>query len=157
MRLFFALIVAAAACATAKPIPSSMPAPDPDEALQTNDILSRDAQTNHTMVKHILISWKDLSSSFEGHQTPKAAARTHEEANALAQDLYKRIKGGEPIEPLMAQYSDDEGSANTGKAYDVAPDANLVFEFKHLGLRLNVGEVGLVKSSYGWHVIQRVK
>lgn len=33
----------------------------------------------------------------------------------------------------------------------------LVSPFKALSLRLNVGEVGVVKSTFGLHVIQRVR
>jgi foldase protein PrsA len=154
---FAVFLVAAACAATARPVPASMPTTDPDEQLQTNDIYTRDATTNHTTVQHILISWKDLAPSFDGHQTVRAAARSHDDANALAQDLLKRARAGEPMEALMKEFSDDEGSSQDGKTYDVAPDANLVFEFKHLGLRLQVGEVGLVKSKFGWHVMKRLK
>jgi hypothetical protein len=159
MRTLILLVTAASAVACASApyhAPASLPA-DPDDALQSNDLFGRDAVGNHTVVQHILISWKDLAPNFDGHQTARAAARTHDEANALAQDLLKRVRAGEPMEALMKEFSDDEGSAQDGKTYDVAPDANLVFEFKHLGLRLNVGEAGLVKSKFGWHVIKRVK
>jgi peptidyl-prolyl cis-trans isomerase D len=152
------LLLLAAGCASAPThVPDSMPAADPDEALQSNDILAREAVSNRTEVQHILISWKDLAANFQGHQTERAAARTHDEANALAQDLLKRVRAGEAMEPLMHDLSDDEGSSQNGKGYEVTPSAGLVFSFKRLGLRLQVGEVGLVKSQFGWHVMKRTK
>lgn len=122
-------------------------------AIQSNDILARDARANQAQVKHVLISWKDKDPE-EG--TP-AATRTREEADQLAVSVLERVRAGEPIEALMAAHSDDPGSASTGEAYEVTPSAGLVFEFKRLALRLDVGEAGLVLSDFGWHVIQRIE
>jgi parvulin-like peptidyl-prolyl isomerase len=54
-------------------------------------------------------------------------------------------------------HSEDPGSADSGEAYDVAPDAQLVIEFRQLGLRLDVNEVGVVESDFGYHIIKRVE
>ena len=67
-----------------------------------------------------------------------------------------KIQKGAKIEALMAELSEDPGSAKSGEGYDVTPDAGLVPPFKNLGLRLNPGEVGVVKSEFGIHIIQRV-
>jgi parvulin-like peptidyl-prolyl isomerase len=103
---------------------------------QSNEIMARDAQTNHAVVKHILVD---------------------PDGKAQALDLLRRLRAGEAIEPLMKQFSKDPGSADSGESYDVTPSAQLVFEFKRLGLRLRVGEVGLVKSEFGWHVMKRIE
>jgi peptidyl-prolyl cis-trans isomerase D len=122
-------------------------------AIQSNDILTRDARANQARVKHVLISWKDKDPE-EG--TP-AASRTRAQADELAVSVLERVRAGDPIEGLMAAHSDDPGSARTGEAYEVTPSAGLVFEFKRLSLRLDVGEAGLVLSDFGWHVIQRIE
>ena len=126
-------------------------------AIQSNDILARDAVTKKSKVKHILISWKELADAFGGHQDARAAARTRAQADELAARLLERVRAGEAIEPLMAEFSEDPGSNQSGDAYDVSADAQLVFEFKRLGLRLNVGESGLVLSQFGWHVMKRIE
>ena len=69
----------------------------------------------------------------------------------------ERLKKGEKIEPLMKELSEDGGSAEAGTDYEVTPDAGLVQPFKDLGLRLNVGEVGAVKTQFGIHIIQRIE
>lgn len=155
------LVVAVPACGPGNPGGPSInnkinPDPEPEErpAIQSNAILARDARTNRAQVKHILIGWKDPE---RGDQDPRAAARTRAEADQLAQSLLGRIRAGEPIEPLMAEFSEDPGSAVTGEAYEATPDAGLVFPFKRLSLRLDVGEAGLVLSEFGWHVIKRVE
>jgi peptidyl-prolyl cis-trans isomerase D len=121
-------------------------------SIQSNDILAREAQANRTMVKHVLIGWKDLDDP-----DPRAAQRTRAEADALAVSILDRLRKGEPIEPLMAEYSEDPGSAESGQSYEVTPSAGLVFEFKRLGLRLELGEAGMVLTQFGWHVMKRVE
>ena len=39
----------------------------------------------------------------------------------------------------------------------MTPDAGLVEPFKNLSLRLKVGEVGVVKTQFGIHIIQRTE
>ena len=159
-RLALALLLVAAACGPGNPggpsmnnrMSSEQPAPD----IQSNDILSRDAQANRTQVKHILIGWRDLERS-GGEIDARARTRTRQQADQLAESLLERVRKGEPIEPLMSEFSEDGGSADDGDSYEVTPDAKLVFEFKRLGLRLKPGEAGLVMSQFGWHIMKRVE
>jgi hypothetical protein len=125
--------------------------------IQSNDILGRDALTQKAKVKHVLIAWRDLAAAYDGQLPERAAVRTRQQADTLAQSILARVRGGEPIEPIMAQLSDDPGSSQTGEAYEVTPDASYVFEFRRLSLRLKVGEAGLVLTQFGWHIIQRVE
>ena len=159
-RLALALLLVAAACGPGNPggpnmnnrMSSEQPAPD----IQSNDILSRDAQANRTQVKHILIGWRDLERG-GGQIDARARTRTRQQADQLAESLLERVRKGEPIEPLMSEFSEDGGSADDGDSYEVTPDAKLVFEFKRLGLRLKLGEAGLVMSQFGWHIMKRVE
>ena len=75
----------------------------------------------------------------------------------LVKATLARLKKGEKIEALMAELSEDPGSAKAGTGYDVSPDASLVEPFKKLSLRLKVSEVGVVKSDFGIHIIQRTE
>jgi hypothetical protein len=125
-------------------------------ALQSNDILGRDAVTRRAVVKHILVGWRDLAAGYQGSRMdPRGAARSRADADALAEKLLARVRAGEDMEALMAEFSEDAGSAKSGQSYDVTAEEKLVFEFKRLSLRLQVGEAGLVQSSFGWHVIKR--
>lgn len=159
---FAALLIAG--CGTAKPGGMSGPTmsgkmnPDPPPpALQSNDILEREVKTSRAMVKHILIGWRDLADSYQGELDPRAKARSRHEAEQLVKQLLGRLRAGEPIEPLMAEYSEDAGSASTGEAYEVVPGNQLVLDFRRLSLRLDVGEVGVVLTQFGWHIIKRVE
>jgi hypothetical protein len=125
--------------------------------IQSNDILGREQVTSRAEVKHILIGWRDLAPNYQGKLEPRAAARSREQADALATELLARVRAGEDMDALMRQYSEDQGSAQTGKSYTVTADAGLVFEFKRLGMRLGVGEAGLVQSTFGWHIMKRIE
>jgi peptidyl-prolyl cis-trans isomerase D len=117
--------------------------------------LHREPRTNHAKVKHILISWND---KVEGKQPDaRAAARDKHGAEREIRALLKQIAAGANFETLMGLHSEDPGSASTGESYDVSPDAQLVIEFRQLGLRLEVNEVGVVESDYGFHIIKRVE
>lgn len=125
--------------------------------LQSNEIMDRTAQTNESEVQHILISWKDLKKQYGEGMDPRARDRTADGAKLLVKRLYKEAKEGADFAKLMAIYSEDPGSAKTGRSYTVEPRAKLVYEFKHLGLRLKVGEVGIVLTQFGWHIMKRVE
>lgn len=133
--------------------PPPCPFADANDGTQSYELLCREPLANQVRVKHILIGWDALATP----EHPRAVSRTYPEAQQLARDLLKTLRAGTPIEPLMAKYSEDPGSAASGRAYDVSPSAALVWPFKSLSLRLNVGEAGIVKSDFGLHVIQRVK
>jgi peptidyl-prolyl cis-trans isomerase D len=119
----------------------------------SGDILAREPVANTAQVKHILISWKDLESA----QDQRAQKRTKAEAEALVKSLMTQIKAGADFDMLMKQHSEDPGSASTARAYPVSPDAQLVIEFKQLALRLNVNEVGVVQSDFGFHIMKRIE
>lgn len=129
----------------------------PASGIESTDILSRKPATQKAIVKHILIGWAELEPAYRGTMDPRAKARTKAEADTLAASLLEKVRAGEDMDALMKASSEDPGSAATGRAYTAAPDSPLVEPFKHLALRIEVGEAGLVQSPYGWHVIVRTE
>jgi parvulin-like peptidyl-prolyl isomerase len=126
--------------------------PPPPDPLDSTDILKREPVTQKAKVKHILLGWTDAHTT-----DPRGTKRTRAQLEKLVKDTVAKLKKGDKIEPLMTQLSEDPGSAKSGQSYDVTPDAGLVAPFKNLSLRLKVGEVGVVKSQFGIHIIQRVE
>ena len=135
-------------------------APPPPDALESADILARQPVTKIAKVKHILLS---DSTSGRPDGDPRGKKRTRAELEALgdsfetSSDTEAALNAKGKIEPLMAELSEDPGSAKSGTSYDVTPEASLVEPFKALGLRLNVGETGVVKTDFGFHIIQRTE
>jgi parvulin-like peptidyl-prolyl isomerase len=127
-------------------------APPKPDALESTAIMARKPTTEHAKVKHILVGWAEVNAD-----DPRAKKRTRKELDKLVKDTVKKLKKGAAIEPLMKELSEDPGSADSGEAYDVTPDAGLVEPFKKLSLRLQVGEVGVVKTQFGIHIIERTE
>jgi hypothetical protein len=155
--------VSLAGCSGDRPAPASTPkptaadtaAPAAASSVVSADILAREPVANSAQVKHILISWSDLADAFQGHLDPRAAKRTKADAEAEVRSLLKQLKDGADFDTLMKASSEDTGSAASGHAFTVTPDAQLVIEFRQLSLRLNVGEYGVVQSDFGFHIIKR--
>lgn len=125
--------------------------PPQSSSVVSADILAREPVANQARIEHILIGWKDTDD-----HDPRAENRTKAEAEDLVKKLLGQIKAGSSFEDLMKADSEDPGSAS-GMSYDVQPDSELVIEFKQLGLRLNVGEIGVVQSDYGFHIMKRIE
>jgi len=122
----------------------------------SSEILGREPVANTAMVKHILISWSELADSFQGHLDPRAAKRSKADAEAEVRSLVKQLQAGGDFDQLMKASSEDTVSAATGTPFRVTPDAQLVIEFRQLSLRLNVGEIGVCQSDFGFHIIKRI-
>ena len=146
-------------CAGDRPAPATTRPPVAEVATASSvistDILAREPVANTATVKHILISWSDLADSFGGRLDARAAKRTKGDAEAEVRSLLKQLKDGADFDTLMKASSEDTGSAASGHAFTVTPDAQLVIEFRQLSLRLNVGEYGVVQSDFGFHIIKR--
>ena len=131
--------------------------PPPPDPLESKDILDRPGEPGPVSVQHVLIGWKDTPAAKQGKGDDRAKNRTKAEADKIAQDvLAQATKPDADFVKLMKQYSEDPGSKDSGKAYDVSVDAPMVDRFKKLSLRLKEGEVGMVKTEFGWHIIKRL-
>ena len=122
----------------------------------STDILAREPLANTATVKHILISWHDLSEAFQGHLDPRAEKRSKADAEAEVRSLVKQLQDGADFDTVMKAHSEDVGSAISGRAFTVTPDAQLVIEFRQLSLRLRPGEIGVCQSDFGFHIIKRI-
>jgi parvulin-like peptidyl-prolyl isomerase len=126
--------------------------PPPPDSLDSQDILKRKPETAKAKVKHILLGWTEVHANDD-----RGKKRDRKALEKLVKDTVAKLKKGDKIEPLMAELSEDPGSAKSGISYDVTPDAGLVAPFKNLSLRLKLNEVGVVKSDFGIHIIQRTE
>ncbi len=171
MRKFlFAALLVAAACKNNKSKLDDLPvtkvtttgtgagsaAPDNSINIDSKDILDRKEASDTVQVKHVLISWQDLDKVYNGRMDPRAQKRTNAEAAKLAQEIADKLrKNPDSIDALVQEYSEDPGSL-AGDPYEVKADAPFVPEFKALALHLKEKEVGIVKTRFGYHVMERV-
>jgi peptidyl-prolyl cis-trans isomerase D len=100
-------------------------------------------------VRHILI--KTPAPGADGKVDSKAV----EAAQAKAEDLLKKIKGGADFAELAKKSSEDPGSASQGGELGWIQRGRTVPEFEKAAFSLPLGQTSdLIKSSYGFHVIQ---
>ena len=129
----------------------------PRHPLESDDVLDRSEKTGEALVKHVLIGWKSLEASYSTELDTRAKKRDQKQAIALIKKLLTTLDGGGVFEALMLEHSEDPGSAKSAKPYWVDATASFERRFIELSLRLAVGEWGVIRSNYGFHIIKRYK
>lgn len=108
-----------------------------------------DLSAAYRHAKHVLILTKNMDT---GEELP---AEEQEAAKAKADDIYKRAQSGENFDALAAEFSEDPGLKTQPDGY-VFGDGEMVPEFQDGVDKLKPGEIGLVKSDFGYHIILRL-
>ena len=93
--------------------------------------------------RHILIS-----------VAPGADAKTDAAAKAKAEDVLKQLQAGGDWNALAKKYSDDPGSKDKGGELGFAQRKTMVPEFDNAIFTQKIGDIKIVKSQFGYHVVQ---
>jgi peptidyl-prolyl cis-trans isomerase D len=96
-------------------------------------------------VRHILLKTQGKPAADE----PKIKAQ--------AEDILKQVRSGANFGDLVKKYSEDTGSVANGGEYTVQRNGQMVPEFEKAAFTLKPGESDLIKTAYGYHVIQVMK
>ena len=104
---------------------------------------------HYRRAKHILISTKDMTTNKD------LSKEEQEEAKKKAEELLQKAQSGEDFDALIKENSQDPGSLTNTDGY-IFTDNEMVQEFQDGVDSLQVGEFTLVKSDYGYHVIERL-
>lgn len=129
--------------------PSKIPGGKPqitDAEVQSyyNSHLAQYKTEEQVKTRHILVAVK-----------PGADAQADAAAKAKAQDILKQLQGGASFAELAKKYSDDPGSKDQGGELPMVPTASLDPAYAKAAMALNPGQTsGLVRSSFGYHIIQ---
>lgn len=101
-------------------------------------------------VRHILIAHKD------GDRPDPSVTITKEQAKAKADSLVKILKTGKvKFEDFVKQHSNDKGSLDKGGDYGWFNDqSGFVDPFKNAGLDGKKGEIKVVETQFGYHIIE---
>ena len=84
-----------------------------------------------------------------------ADAQTDGAAKAKAEDVLKQLQAGGNFAELAKKFSDDPGSKDQGGELPMIPTAQLDPAYAKAAMALNPGQTsGLVKSQFGYHIIQ---
>lgn len=100
-------------------------------------------------VRHILIPFIGTRSS--GAQ----ATQTEAEAKATADSLVTILKSNRSKFPeFVTEFSTDQGSVENGGRYDWHAYGTMVPEFNDFEFEGKVGDLGIVKTVFGFHIIE---
>jgi peptidyl-prolyl cis-trans isomerase D len=120
-------------------------------------VLGKKTSSDSAKVRHLLIAYKGSA------RADSTVRRSKEQAKMLADSLMKVVKSKKKkLEDLVAKYTDDPGSKNApdGKAGNkgdygwFTEESGFVPAFKNAGLQGKKGEVTLVETEFGYHLIE---
>ena len=117
-----------------------------DKEIQNYYNRQRDSGLTHpeqVRARHILIA-----------VAPDATPAQKAAAKAKAEDLLKQIKGGADFAKLAKQFSDDPGNRNSGGDLGYFEQSQMVKPFSDAAFAMKAGELTVVQTQYGYHVIQ---
>jgi len=138
------------------PSPSPSPAAAPAEDLTSVDIMRRTKVADAVYVKHIVLGWNGLVSTWD-YQDPRGANRSAAEAATLARTLLAELVAHpDRIDALAKEHSEDPSAREITRPYEIDLDTPTLPEFKRLALRLAENEVGIAKTQLGYDIIERV-
>ena len=79
------------------------------------------------------------------------------EAKVKADEMLAKVKAGEDIKALADKYSEDPGVKENHGEYTFAKEDSYDQAFKDEAFSLKVGEAGIVKGTFGYHVMKLEK
>lgn len=115
--------------------------------IKSNSTNSENLDLNSYETNHVL--FKTTSDS-------GTALSNEEKANkkAQAEAVLQRVKNGEDIATIAKDLSEDTGTKDNGGSYTVYMDGQTDDKYASAVKSMQVGDVVLVESSYGYHVIK---
>lgn len=100
----------------------------------------RDQKLAH--VRHILV------------KTGQGSPRSEEDAKALADSIIRVIKANDNFVEMVTKFSEDQGSVYNGGEYKWFPEGQMVPEFNDASFNGKIGDLQLVKTNYGYHIVE---
>lgn len=119
------------------------------KALPAKDKMLQYYKDNYIQAKHILIkTTDDQGNALTGDELAKKTS--------LADDIAAQVKSGKDFDELAKQYNEDPGVSENPDGY-IFTKGDMVDEFYDAASKLGENEIsGVVKSSYGYHIIKRL-
>lgn len=115
----------------------------------SDDELKQYFKDDFLRAKHVLIPTTDMTTGED--LTEDALAEAENKAN----EVLEKAKNGDDFNALIEEYNEDPGMASNEDGYFFT-DNQMVKEFEDATKSIQPGEFTLCKSSYGYHIIQRL-
>jgi parvulin-like peptidyl-prolyl isomerase len=95
-----------------------------------------------------------LGKTAPTYETKVRASHILVKSKTLAEQLLRRAKSGENFAALAKKYSTDPGSAKKGGDLGYFTKGTMVAPFSNAAFSMKIGEIRLVHSQFGWHIIK---
>ena len=103
----------------------------------------------YTKVKHIFLSTKDDESN-------DLSVSEKEDVGKKAHEIYDRAIAGEDFDTLLDEYNEDPGMASNPNGYIFSSDdTSYTRVFHNAAFDMDFGEIRLVQSNLGYHIMKR--
>ncbi len=122
-------------------------------------------EANYSRVKHVLIDLNEkyvledgekvMDPSTGYYKTEKLTDEEKEERKKLAQTVLEKAESGEEFEKLITEYGEDEGMEYYTDGYFIKEGDSYEENFIEAALGMKDGEVRLVESTYGLHIMKK--
>lgn len=96
-------------------------------------------------VRHILLSFNNNTSD-----------ENDAKIKAKSDSILRVIKSKNNFEEMVTEFSEDPGSVTNGGKYEWFPEGQMVPEFNDFSFDKAIGSLGIVKTSYGYHIIENL-
>ncbi|WP_111682167.1 peptidylprolyl isomerase [Winogradskyella tangerina] len=117
------------------------------EYFKLSKMIAKEQMPDTVNVRHILIPF------IGGQRADASVTKTPEEAKKTADSILAKIKSGTKFMDLIELSSDKVSNENDGEI-EFAYNAGMAPEFKEFSFENNVGDVDVVGTSFGYHVIE---
>ena len=111
-------------------------------------LLTKEQSYDSLKVRHILIPFKDSLN------TNPIIVKTEREAKKTADSILSIVRKDKSKFADLVFLSSDQGSIAKEGVYDWHPSGTMVKEFNEFEITKNVGDLGVVKTQFGFHVIE---
>jgi peptidyl-prolyl cis-trans isomerase D len=119
------------------------PSPEDIESNYERNLKTQFTHPEQVRARHILIALP-----------PDASPAQQAAAKAKAEEVLQKVKAGGDFAKLAQEYSDDPGTKGRGGELGYFARGEMIKPFEDAAFKLAPGQVTLVKSQYGYHILQ---
>lgn len=122
-------------------------------------------EDNYSRIRHIFFSTstqyvydENGNYTYDADGNKVTVTPTDEEINkkkVTATAVHARIEAGEDFEKMLEEYTEDEASKTYKNGYYLTSTADYIDEVVEAAFDMEIGEVRLVNSKYGVHIVKR--
>lgn len=123
--------------------------PDSTKNPVSRDQLKSYYEEYYTKVKHVFLSTKDSESN-------ELSNDEKDKIGQKAQEIYQKAMDGADFDELIKEYNEDPGMANNPSGYVFSKeDTTYTRAFYNAAFDMKPGEIRLVQSNLGYHIMKR--